>query len=70
MSLTSFLLLISVLGLVSCAGVTGSPEAANIRIQGAGASFPFPIYSKWFKVYSTLIRTYRSTINPSAAALG
>ena len=53
MSLTSFLLLISVLGLVSCAGVTGSPEAANIRIQGAGASFPFPIYSKSFKVYST-----------------
>ena len=53
MSLTSFLLLISVLGLVSCAGVTGSPEAANIRIQGAGASFPFPVYSKWFKVYST-----------------
>jgi phosphate transport system substrate-binding protein len=23
-----------------------------VRLQGAGASFPFPIYSKWFKVYS------------------
>ena len=23
-----------------------------MRLQGAGASFPFPIYSKWFKVYS------------------
>jgi phosphate transport system substrate-binding protein len=23
-----------------------------VRLQGSGASFPFPIYSKWFKIYS------------------
>jgi phosphate transport system substrate-binding protein len=46
------LVLIATLGLTSCGGVSAN-EAADLRIQGAGASFPFPIYSKWFKVYST-----------------
>ena len=46
-------LLMSVIGLISCVGGTGYPEADDMRIQGSGASFPFPIYSKWFKVYST-----------------
>jgi phosphate transport system substrate-binding protein len=26
----------------------------NIQINGAGATFPYPIYSKWFSEYSTL----------------
>ena len=49
------LVLVVALGLTSCGGVSAK-EAADLRIQGAGASFPFPIYSKWFKVYSTAHR--------------
>jgi phosphate transport system substrate-binding protein len=35
-----------------------APQAAAtdgdlVRLQGAGASFPAPLYSKWFKTYST-----------------
>src|SRR6516165_7250611 len=26
--------------------------AQNIRINGAGATFPYPIYSKWFSEYN------------------
>jgi phosphate transport system substrate-binding protein len=45
--------LLAAVGLTSCGGGGSSPEAAEVRLQGAGASFPFPIYSKWFKLYST-----------------
>lgn len=34
--------------LVSC----GGSSAGGVKLQGAGASFPAPIYSKWFKSYS------------------
>src|SRR5450631_1624516 len=45
--------LLATVGLTSCSGAAGSKEAADVRLQGSGASFPFPIYSKWFKTYST-----------------
>jgi phosphate transport system substrate-binding protein len=44
--------LLATVGLTSCGGAGRSNEAAEIRLQGSGASFPFPIYSKWFKAYS------------------
>lgn len=34
--------------LASCGGGSG---AAAVKLQGAGASFPAPLYSKWFKAY-------------------
>ena len=36
-----------VLGTLSTAGF-----AEEVRLQGSGASFPFPIYSKWFRDFS------------------
>lgn len=39
---------LSALILSSCGGGTG-PSA--VKLQGAGASFPAPLYSKWFKTY-------------------
>lgn len=33
-------------------GVSASAFAAPLLINGAGATFPYPIYSKWFDVYS------------------
>src|SRR5215475_8813127 len=50
--------LIVSLGLASCGGGTKSSERGTkpggsvVKLQGAGASFPAPLYSKWFKAYS------------------
>jgi len=33
--------------------IEGSAKGGNVMLQGAGASFPAPLYSKWFKVYNT-----------------
>ena len=42
------------LGLISCSGGgAGGGGAQAVKLQGAGASFPAPIYSKWFKSYGT-----------------
>lgn len=34
------------------AGISGSGVAQTITLNGAGASFPFPLYSKWSQVYA------------------
>lgn len=34
--------------------VTATAFAAPILINGAGATFPYPIYSKWFDVYTSI----------------
>ncbi len=36
--------------LLACAAV--SPASAQMLINGAGATFPYPIYSKWFDAYA------------------
>jgi phosphate transport system substrate-binding protein len=38
------------ISLVSCGGGTGVGNA--VKLQGAGASFPAPLYLKWFKTYN------------------
>ena len=40
--------------LAACGGGSGgeSAGAADVKLQGAGASFPAPLYNKWFKAYS------------------
>jgi len=40
----------------SCGGGAGSNDVAaatSVKLQGAGASFPAPLYTKWFKSYSS-----------------
>src|SRR5215510_9296048 len=32
---------------------TAAEAASAVKLQGAGASFPAPLYNKWFKAYST-----------------
>ena len=36
--------------LASCSN-SGSQQGDQIKLQGAGASFPAPLYAKWFKTY-------------------
>ena len=50
MKTTRFLLaaaLGAVLALTAAAG-----RAQTVQINGAGATFPYPIYSKWFSEYN------------------
>jgi len=41
-----------ILALAVTVAAGGSAIAGNTRVTGSGASFPFPIYSTWFKIYS------------------
>lgn len=43
------LLALAAAGLVACGG---GKDAESVKLQGAGASFPAPLYMKWFKAYS------------------
>ena len=43
----------AVLGLTSCGGGGGTAPGDLVKLQGAGASFPAPLYSRWFKAYSS-----------------
>jgi phosphate transport system substrate-binding protein len=38
----------------ACGGGGGTAGAPTVQINGAGATFPYPIYSKWFSEYNTL----------------
>jgi len=42
----------SVLALAALAALTAGSAQAETLINGAGATFPYPIYSKWFTEYS------------------
>jgi len=58
MKLKSFLVLMSI-GLAACQpnelktppGTPGTSASGSLTINGAGATFPYPIYSKWFDEY-------------------
>jgi phosphate transport system substrate-binding protein len=39
-------------GLISCGGDKNAGPSEGTKLQGAGASFPAPLYQKWFKSYS------------------
>ena len=43
--------LLSCLLTIGCGGAGGNSEF--VKLQGAGASFPAPLYNKWFKEYSS-----------------
>src|SRR6266550_2277478 len=47
-------ILIAFLLLAACAKNETSPQPATITINGAGATFPNPIYSKWISDYNKL----------------
>src|SRR5713101_4651753 len=42
------------LSLACAAALVAGAAAQTIRINGAGATFPYPIYSKWFSEYNKL----------------
>jgi len=36
---------------ISFAACSGGSKGETVKLQGAGASFPYPLYLKWFKAY-------------------
>src|SRR5216117_2829584 len=40
--------------LVCAAALVAGAGAQTVQINGAGATFPYPIYSKWFSEYNKL----------------
>ena len=58
-SLRHLVLTVATVVLTACGGGTQQPAATgnaaqNLQITGAGATFPNPIYSKWFSEYNKL----------------
>lgn len=41
----------AILGIALLAGFGGAAQAQQVLINGAGATFPYPMYSKWFDEY-------------------
>jgi phosphate transport system substrate-binding protein len=49
----------ALLALAASAAMVAGVAAQNMTINGAGATFPYPIYSKWFSEYNKLHSTIR-----------
>src|SRR5215467_5365389 len=47
----AMLSLILAFGLSSCGGGGTTSASGGVKLHGAGASFPAPLYTKWFKTY-------------------
>ena len=58
----------SALGIAALAGATLTAQA--IQINGAGATFPAPIYSKWFSEYNKLHSDIRINYQPLGSGAG
>jgi phosphate transport system substrate-binding protein len=54
------------LACAAVATVSGASAAAAVQIHGAGATFPYPIYSKWFAEFNKL----RSDVEINYQSLG
>jgi phosphate transport system substrate-binding protein len=48
----TLLLPVTIAAFPACGGNAESSSASDVKLQGAGASFPAPLYNKWFKTYS------------------
>lgn len=47
------------LGVLVAAAGLAAPTHAQLQLNGAGATFPYPLYSKWFAVYAKVDPTVR-----------
>ena len=62
---------ISILVIGLALAFTGpTPAQDNVRLTGSGATFPFPIYSTWFKSFSGKSRASRWTTRDKGSGAG
>src|SRR5262252_6642287 len=45
---------VAAIAIVALIAGAARPQAQTVRINGAGATFPLPLYSKWFWEYNRL----------------
>lgn len=57
-------------GVVAAAACGGGTDSQPVQINGAGATFPNPIYSKWFSEYNTLHPNVRINYQPIGSGGG
>ncbi len=48
----------------------GDPPEANVRLRGAGATFPYPVYEKWFTNYRRESPNLEITYEPVGSEAG
>src|SRR5437016_14475493 len=58
------------LGLACKGGGSGPGSGGAINLQGAGATFPNPLYQKWISEYGKLHPNVKSDDQPSASGGG
>jgi phosphate transport system substrate-binding protein len=59
------------LAVAALVGITGATLAAQtVQINGVGATFPYPIYSKWFSEYNKLHRNVEINYQPLGSGAG
>jgi phosphate transport system substrate-binding protein len=68
-AVVSILLAGLTLGAVSCGGGSG-PAVEVVDLHGAGATFPGPLYDKWFKAYVAAHPTVRIDYQPVGSGAG
>ena len=56
--------------LIAAAGISAGLSAQSTQINGAGATFPNPIYSKWFSEYNKLHPTVQINYQPLGSGAG
>lgn len=56
--------------IIGAVAVSGSALAQDVRVSGAGASFPFPLYSAWFQKYSQLTSNVRIDYQSTGSGAG
>src|SRR4026207_1895891 len=60
----------AVASLIGVAALTVGAFAQTIQVNGAGATFPNPIYSKWFSEYNKLQPNVRINYQPIGSGGG
>lgn len=63
-----YVVLLSALLVVSCGKKNPGTDGGNTLINGAGATFPYPLYSKWFFEYNKI--NPKATINYQSIGSG
>ncbi len=58
------------LGVAALAGATLAAQTKTITISGAGATFPAPIYAKWFSAYNKLHPDVQINYQPLGSGAG
>jgi phosphate transport system substrate-binding protein len=63
-------LVYTALGIAALAGATLAAQTTTLTINGAGATFPAPIYAKWFAEYNKLHANIQINYQPLGSGAG